>query len=89
VFAIQTGDTLEIIVHSGLAAGFVILAIVGARASSWILAAALLGHGLSDVAVGSVLSNPAPNWWGPFCLGIDVILALALAVMLWRGQTLD
>ena len=89
VFAIQTGDTLEIIVHSGLAAGFVILAIVGARASSWILAAALLGHGLFDVAVGSVLSNPAPNWWGPFCLGIDVILALALAVMLWRGQTLD
>jgi hypothetical protein len=42
-----------------------------------------------DVAVESVLSNPAPNWWGPFCLGIDMILALALAVMLWRGQTLD
>ena len=89
VFAIQTGDTLEIIVHSGLAAGFVILAIVGARASSWILAAALLGHGLFDVAVGSGLSDPARYWWGPFCLGIDVILALALAVMLWRGQTLD
>jgi len=89
VFAIQTGNLMEIIVHTGLAAGFVILAIVGARASSWILAAALLGHGLFDVAVGSVLSNPAPNWWGPFCLGIDVILALALAVMLWRGQTLD
>jgi hypothetical protein len=49
VFAIQTGDPMEIIVHTGLAAGFVILAIVGARAPSSILAAALLGHGLFDV----------------------------------------
>ena len=45
VFAIQSGDTLEIIVHTGLAAGFAGLAIIGARTSSWILAAALLAHG--------------------------------------------
>ena len=89
VFAIQTGDTLEIIVHSGLAAGFVILAVIGARKSSWLLAAALLGHGIFDISIGSVLSNPAPNWWRPFCLGIDVVLALGLAVMLRRGQALD
>jgi len=89
IFAIQTGDAMEIIVHTGLAAGFVILAIVGGRTSSWILAAALLGHGIFDIAVGSVLSNPAPNWWGPFCLGFDVVLALALAVMLCRRQILD
>jgi len=89
VFAIQTGDKLEIVVHTGLAAGFVALAIIGARASSWILAAALLGHGIFDVLAGSVFANPAPGWWGPFCLGIDVVLALALAAILWRGQTLD
>ncbi|WHZ38518.1 hypothetical protein [Sagittula sp. MA-2] len=89
VFAIQTRDTLEIVVHTGLAAGFVALAIIGARTSSWILAAALLGHGIFDVFAGSVISNPAPGWWGPFCLGIDVVLALALAAMLWRGQVLD
>lgn len=89
VFAIQTGDTLEIVVHTGLAAGFVALAIIGARASSWILAAALLGHGIFDVFAGSVVANPAPGWWGPFCLGIDVVLALALAAILWRGRTLD
>lgn len=89
VFAIQTGDMLEIVVHTGLAAGFVTLAIVGARISSWILAASLLGHGIFDILVGSVLSNPAPNWWGPFCLGIDVMLAIALATMLWRGNTVE
>jgi len=83
VFAIQSGDTLEIIVHTGLAAGF------GARTSSWILAAALLAHGIFDVFVGLVIANPAPGWWGPFCLGIDVVLAMALATMLWRGRTLD
>ena len=62
VFAIQTGDMLEIVVHTGLATGFVTLAIVGARIFSWILAASLLGHGIFDILVGSVLSNPAPNW---------------------------
>jgi hypothetical protein len=89
VFAIQSGDTLEIIVHTGLAAGFAALAIIGARTSSWILAAALLAHGIFDVFVGSVIANPAPGWWGPFCLGVDVVLAIALATMLWRGRTLD
>ena len=89
VFAIQTGDTLEIVVHTGLAAGFATLAIIGVRRSSWLLAAALLGHGIFDMSVGSVLANPAPNWWGPFCLGIELVLALGLATMLWRGQTLD
>ncbi|WP_170831485.1 hypothetical protein [Jannaschia faecimaris] len=52
VFAIQTGDTSEIVIHTLLAAGFAILAIMGARASAWILAAALLGHGIFDISVG-------------------------------------
>ena len=89
VFAIQTGDTLEIVVHTGLAAGFVALAIIGARTSAWLLAAALLAHGIFDVSAGLVIANPAPGWWGPFCLGIDVVLAIALGWMLWRGDTLD
>ncbi|QFU07213.1 hypothetical protein PARPLA_01268 [Rhodobacteraceae bacterium THAF1] len=89
VFAIQSGNTLEIVVHTGLAAGFAALAIIGARTSSWLLVAALLGHGIFDVFAGSVIANPAPDWWGPFCLGIDVLLALALAAILQRGQALD
>ena len=89
VFAIQTGDTAEIIVHSGIAAGFAALTIIGARASAWILAAALLGHGIFDVSVGRFLANPASGWWGPFCLGIDVVLALGLAVLLLRERTLQ
>ncbi|WP_299960872.1 hypothetical protein [uncultured Roseobacter sp.] len=89
VFAIQTGDTTEIVIHTLLATGFAVLAIIGARASAWILAAALLGHGIFDISVGWVLANPAPGWWGPFCLGIDVVLAVALGLMLCRGQTLE
>jgi len=89
VFAIQTGDMTEIIIHAGLVAGFVTLAVIGAWKWSWILAVALLGHGIFDISVGLVVSNPAPNWWGPFCLGMDAVLALALAAMLWRGPALD
>ena len=89
VFAIQGGDTFEIVVHTGLAIGFASLAIIGARVSAWLIAAALLGHGIYDNSVGAVLSNPAPSWWGPFCLAIDLVLALALGVMLWRGQKIE
>lgn len=89
VFAIQSGDTLEIVAHTGLAAGFSALAIIGARTSSWLLATALLSHGIFDVVAESMIANPAPRWWGPFCLGIDVVLALALATMLWHRKALD
>ena len=89
VFAIQSGDPFEIVVHTGLAIGFALLAIIGARVSAWLIAAALLVHGVYDISVGAVLSNPAPGWWGPFCLAIDVVLAVALGVMLWRGQKLE
>lgn len=89
VFAIQTGDTLEIVVHTSIAASFAALAIIGARISSWIIAAALLGHGIFDAFAGAVIANPAPEWWGLFCLGFDVVLALALAAALWCGTTLD
>lgn len=89
VFAIQSGDTLEIVAHTGFAAGFSTLAIIGARTSSWLLAAALLAHGIFDVVAESMIANASPGWWGPFCLGIDVVLALALATMLWRRKALD
>jgi hypothetical protein len=36
-----------------------------------------------------MIANASPGWWGPFCLGIDVMLALALATMLWRRKALD
>lgn len=89
VFAFQTGETLEIVVHTGLATGFVALAIIGARTSAWLLATALLAHGIFDISAGLVIANPAPGWWGPFCLGMDLVLAAALGWMLWRGVTLD
>ena len=89
VFAIQIGDTFEIVVHTGLAIGFASLAVIGVRVSAWFVAAALLAHGIYDMSVGAVLSNPAPGWWGPFCLAIDVVLAAALGVMLWRGERLE
>ena len=88
VFAIKTGDTSEIVIHTLLATGFAILAIMGARASAWVLAAAPLVHGIFDISVGRVLANREPGWWGPLRLGIDAALAAVLAVMLWRGEKL-
>jgi len=89
VFAVETADSAEIIVHTGLAAGFPVLAIIGARASPWVLVAALFGHGIFDMEAGWFLASPSPDWWGPFCFSFDLFLAIALAVLLLRNQTID
>ena len=85
VFAIETGDRTTIVAQSGLATGFVVLALVGARTTPWVLVAGLAGHGVLDLVLDLSQANVAPDWWGPFCLGFDSVLGLALAVLLMRG----
>ncbi|WP_152474372.1 hypothetical protein [Roseovarius sp. THAF9] len=60
--------------------------IIRARTSSSTLVAGLLVHGFFNVFAGSVIENPAPWMWGPFCFGIDGVLALALIAMFCRGE---
>lgn len=47
----------EIVVHTGLAAGLAAIVIIGALASSSMLAARLLGHGVFNISVGPALST--------------------------------
>lgn len=85
VVTIQSDDTFEIVVHTGLALGLASLANIGARGSAWFIAAALFAHGIYDASAEAILSNPAPNRRGPFCLAIDVVPTAALGVMFWQG----
>ena len=67
------GSHPALVVESGAATTFVVLAIVGFKYSLWLVVAALAPHGALDVVHGQVIANPGvPAWWPPFCLTYDV-----------------
>ena len=86
VFAFERADPSDIAVHALIAAAFAGMAVLGARASPWWIVAALAGHGLFDAAAHLIVADPSPDWWGPFCLGVDVALAAWLARLVRRGE---
>lgn len=68
-----------------IAAAFLIVAIMGFRTSLWIVAIALVGHGVQDIFHSWFILNPGvPTWWPMFCASIDVAIGMFLA---WRLLT--
>lgn len=86
VFAVEHGGAADIAVQSLLALVFVALALWGFQRSLWWVVVGLGAHGIYDVAFHGHAANPAPDWWGPFCLGVDLVLAATLAVWIRRGE---
>ena len=79
------GSHPALVVESGAATTFVVLAIVGFKYSLWLVGAALAPHGALDVVHGQVIANPGvPAWWPPFCLTYDVGAAAYPAGLLLR-----
>ena len=74
---------IEIVVASG----FLPFAIIGYKRNLWLVAVALVGHGVFDIVHHLVIENPGvPHWWPGFCLVFDVILGGLLAVRLMRRR---
>ena len=86
VFAVESGSLESFAVQIGAASFFIILAFLGARVSLWFVAAGLPLHGLFDWTADYMLADPSPDWWGPFCVGVDFVAAAYLAIKLWRKQ---
>ncbi len=80
VFAIENGDAVEIALHIAIALAFVAMAVIGHRRGLVLVAAAMIGHGVFDFAAHMLSDGPAPRWWGPFCLGVDVVLGAWLLI---------
>ena len=78
VFAIENGEPADIAIHTAIAGAFILLAVLGHARGLVLVGAAMIGHGLFDVTMAFVDGNPAPGWWGPFCLGVDVVLGVWL-----------
>lgn len=83
LFATIGGSTPVLVAELLGAAAFVLAAVVGFRASPWIVVMALTGHGLFDAVHGHVIDNVGmPAWWPAFCGSYDIGAGAWLAWLL-------
>ena len=86
LFAAMGGGPRALLVESAVTAVFVAAAALGFRRNLWLVAAALLAHGVFDWFHDGLIANPGvPAWWPMFCLTYDVAAALCLAWLLRSG----
>lgn len=86
LFAVMTGALQTVLAESVAMVVFAAAAVAGFRSSTWIVVAALAGHGVFDAVHGYVIENPGvPAWWPAWCFAYDVGAAICLAWLVRRG----
>jgi hypothetical protein len=87
LFAAMGASTRVLVLESLLAGAFVVVATLGFRTSLWLVAMALAGHGVFDIAHGAFLSNPGmPSWWPAFCSTYDIVAGAYLGWLITTGR---
>ena len=85
LFAVMDASGRALVVEIVVASGFLLFALVGFKRSLWLVAAAIVGHGVFDFVHHLVIDNAGvPRWWPGFCLAFDVAFGGALAARLMR-----
>jgi hypothetical protein len=86
LFAVMGGSTRALALESIQLVVFTTLAILGFKSNLWWVVAGLAGHAVFDSVHGRLIANPGvPVWWPSFCLTIDGLFAVLLALLLYRG----
>jgi hypothetical protein len=73
LFAVMGGSVRALIIELVIMGGFVVAAVVGMKRHLWLVAAALVAHGIMDsFHVHLVTNSGVPEWWPGFCMAYDV-----------------
>jgi hypothetical protein len=87
LFASMAASGRTLVIEIAVAVGFLLLATIGYKRSPWLVAIALVGHGVFDIVHQLVIENPGvPHWWPGFCSAFDVTLGGLLTVRLLRRR---
>src|SRR5581483_10809533 len=85
LFAAMAASKRALSIEIVVATGFLLVAVVGYRKNFWLIAAALIGHGVFDFVHRFFIDNPGvPRWWPGFCLAFDVLFGAFLTVRLLK-----
>ena len=84
-FAVADGRKQVIAVESSVAATFVVLAAASVTGPAWLLVLGYAGHGAKDLWQHRSRYVTQTRWWPPFCLVVDWIVALVIALEIAAG----
>lgn len=83
LFAAMGASGRTLAIETAIAGGFLLLAVLGFKKNLWLVGAAIVGHGVFDVAHHWLIQNPGvPRWWPGFCMAFDVIFGCWVLVRL-------
>jgi len=87
LFALMGASQRTLMVEIAIAIGFFLIAVIGFKGNFWLVAVALIGHGIFDFVRSGLISNPGvPRWWPGFCMAFDVIFGGCLALQLLQRK---
>lgn len=87
LFAVMGGTTNALIIELSVMAAFLLVAVAGFKRNLWMVAAALVGHGVFDFFHAGIVTNAGvPQWWPAFCGSYDVGAGACLAWLLMRAN---
>lgn len=83
LFAVMGASRHTLIIEILAAGVFCVFAVLGFKGNLWLVAVALVGHGIFDFVRRGFIENPGvPRWWPGFCLAFDVVFGGWLVVRL-------
>ena len=87
LFEVMGGTTRALIIESSVMTAFLIGAVAGFKRNLWLVAAALVGHGVFDFFHAGVVTNAGvPEYWPAFCMSYDVGAGVCLAWLLMHAK---
>ena len=85
LFAVIDGSVHTLLLEAAVMTAFVVAAVVGFKANTWIVVGALAGHGILDAFHARIIDNSGvPAWWPAWCLAYDLGAAGCLAWLMTR-----
>jgi hypothetical protein len=84
-FAVADGRRQVIAVECCVAAAFVVLAAASVTGPAWLLVLGYAGHGAKDLWQHRRRYVAQTRWWPPFCLVVDWIVAVVIALEIAAG----
>jgi hypothetical protein len=79
-FGVADGRSRIVVVETGVATVFVVIAAAAVTGSAWLIVAGLAGHGLKDLWQQHSRFVADTRWWPPFCATVDFVAATIIAV---------
>ncbi len=87
LFAVIGGQTGALGMETLALVLFAAVSVIGFRTDLWIVAGALLAHGVFDLVHGGLIANTGvPAWWPMFCLSFDGVAGGYLAWLLGSSR---